>query len=175
MLVLLAISFLSLLAPKVQAVGNAMVMHHCPYPLWCARVRGYFKDDQTPAADRPAPVWMGGDPGQPFVYPFGILPPLTPMTIMCTRDPSVPKPLVTQLEFAWEPNPIVGGPPRVWWDVSNVEGHPFINEGFQYSVEASSADPFDKCISGGCPPGSINCQGAYDHPTDDVVSTSPII
>ena len=102
------------------------------------------------------------------------------LTIMCTRDPTVANPRVTQLEFYWEPNPTVsnptvGGPPRVWWDVSNLKGHPFIDEGFQYSMDVTTPyTPFDNCVPGGCEPGAQTCQSVYDYPADDVVSTHAI-
>ena len=180
MLQLLIVCLFGLLAPLVRTTGSAMVIHHCDYPLWCARVQGYLKDDPTPSEQREKPHWMAGAKRQPLVYPFYAKGPLTSLTIMCTRDPNVLNPRVTQLEFYWEPNPIVsnptvGGPPRVWWDVSNVEGHPFIDEGFQYSMDLQTPyAPFDKCIPGGCPPGVQTCQGVYDYPTDDVVSTHTI-
>ena len=28
-----------------SAVGNAILIHHCDFPVWCARVRGYFPSD----------------------------------------------------------------------------------------------------------------------------------
>ena len=117
----------------------------------------------------------------PLIWPYDAMNALTPMTIMCTNvDPDVGGHInVTQLEFAWEPqlwitHPVIGGPARVWFDVSNVEGRPFLDGGIMYSVYGNNDDPFDKCTGGGCAPGQESCDGVYDYPADDVVSTSDL-
>ena len=100
------------------------------------------------------------------------MPPRTPMNIQCTRDHTAANIQATQVEWSWDPSPDVGGPPRVWWDVSNVAGRPFIDEGLVYAVgDQNAAAAFVTCTSGRCGPGEETCEQIYDYPTEDVVST----
>ena len=69
-----------------------------------------------------------------------------------------PQPLITQFEYT------VGspGPPAnmVWYDISNINGYPFVNGG----VKMTSSDG---SVNVACPKGVQFCQAAYNAPHDD--------
>ena len=145
--------------PTAHATGSAIVTHYCPYTVYCAKVDGYTNGDPS----LPSVQWSVLPSNTPLSWNFGETTPLLGVSIQCTRDPPASKSSVTQLEFSWDPNL----DHRVWFDVSNVEGHPFVNEGFQMKVEAPKTDIFVTCMGASCPAGADDCQGVYDHAKDD--------
>jgi hypothetical protein len=175
--------FLASLFSTTQAatVGNAIVLHRCPYPVYCSPLRGYAKDDPTPPELRDKPNFKLLPPRTPIALPFNIRG-MIPMTIMCTRDPNAndKNPLVTQLEWKYESPSSVGGPDRIWIDASLVAGRPFINEGLQLNMKAETFainggdNGFwkDSCRRANCPAGQWNCGGIYNFDNDDHVSSS---
>jgi hypothetical protein len=82
----------------------------------------------------------------------------------CTRDPNASPILVTQLEWTWEP-----GQGKVYFDVSNVAGSPFVDEGFMlHSVDAK--DPgktLNRCFDAWCDKNDVSCNQSYQVWNDD--------
>ncbi|KIX99042.1 uncharacterized protein Z520_05503 [Fonsecaea multimorphosa CBS 102226] len=144
--------------------ARADVVHNCPYQVWCAIVEGYQPDDPTPQSDRPAVAWVNQAAGQLLTSYFGDYPQDTGIAMMCTRDPTATTPLVTQLEYAWEQSEN-----QTYFDVSNVAGAPFVDEGFRMDVD----DPEDpnltlpSCHGAYCGPGDTNCNDMYEKSNDD--------
>ena len=70
----------------------------------------------------------------------------------------LPQPNITQFEYT------VGspGPPgkHVWYDISNINGYPFVNGG----VKMTSSDG---SVNVACPKDVLYCQSAYNAPHDD--------
>jgi len=70
----------------------------------------------------------------------------------------LPQPNVTQFEYT------VGspGPPAnmVWYDISNINGYPFVNGGLKMTSS-------DGSVNVACPAGVEYCQSAYNAPHDD--------
>ncbi|OAP63809.1 hypothetical protein AYL99_03036 [Fonsecaea erecta] len=144
--------------------ARADVVHNCPYAVWCAIVVGYQPDDPTPQPTRPAVTWVNQPAGALLTSYFLDYPPDTGVAMMCTRDPSATTPLVTQLEYAWEQDE-----GQTYFDVSNVAGAPFVNEGFRMDVD----DPEDptlalrSCHGASCAPGDTTCNDVYEKSNDD--------
>ena len=70
----------------------------------------------------------------------------------------LPQPNITQFEYT------VGspGPPSnmVWYDISNINGYPFVNGGLKMTSS-------DGTVNVACPAGVQYCQSAYNAPHDD--------
>jgi hypothetical protein len=159
-LTLLLVTLMALMAP-VQAVGTATVTHFCPYTVYCARVFGCTADDPTcPSRD-----WQPLPKGYALTWKYDVKPKKTPLTIQCTRNTSVVKPLVTQLEFSWDPDFKRN---RIWFDASAVEGRPFLNEGLTLRTNGARNPPFDgSCRGVVCQSGDANCPGICQYSQDD--------
>jgi hypothetical protein len=81
------------------------------------------------------------------------------------QEPQRDKPLVTQLEFSWDPD---FKPDRVWFDASVVDGRPFLNEGLTLRTDGARNPPFqNSCHGAVCQPGDATCPGFYNVHNDD--------
>lgn len=157
----LLFALLCSLANLVEA-GRAEVVHQCKYPVWCAVVAGYAPNDPTPQNQRPPVVWVPQPAGKVIVDQFNTHPVDTGMALMCTRDPSAEKPAVTQLEYTWRPDQSM-----TYFDVSNVEGNPFGDEGFRMDVYDPIQPLPTYCYPAVCAPGDQACGQIYNKWDDD--------
>lgn len=142
--------------------AHAEVVHDCPYDVSCATVVGYDPDDDTPVDQRPGVSWVKQPRGQVLTSNFADHPPDTGIALMCSRDPNDSKPLVTQLEYTW-----MQDEGKTYFDVSNVEGQPFINEGFGMALNDPETPLLDTCYGAHCAAGDSNCNQVYQKSTDD--------
>jgi len=64
---------------------------------------------------------------------------------------------ITQFEYTYQPGS------AVWYDISNINGYPFVDGGMDLSpsVEAQAS-----CEKLSCPPGAQPCDDAYNNPDD---------
>lgn len=152
------------LVQLIQAVGTATVTHYCPFTVYCACVIGFDVGDSTPQTNRPTVEWIEVSASQSFTWQYDVQPLHTALSIQCTRNPNGSKPKVTQLEFAWRPDQ---SPSRIWFDVSNIEGEPFVHEGIRLRTSGQQTEFWDTCMGSTCTPGDSYCGGIYDHPNDD--------
>jgi hypothetical protein len=88
--------------------------------------------------------------------------------MMCSRRTpdstgSISNAQVLQLEWSWEPD---AG--KTWFDVSNVAGRPFVNEGLTLYVSEERTEASNTCAGRTCAPGDGNCGEFYEGATDDV-------
>lgn len=143
-------------------LAQAEVIHNCPYPVYCAVVVGYGLDDRTPQEERPSVEWKITNPGQLITDSYHSHDVDTGVTLMCTRDPTVAKPVVTQLEYTWRPD--LG---QTFFDLSNVEGNPFGDEGFAMTFFDPETPLFDNCSGAYCAPGQEDCEKIYNKWDDD--------
>lgn len=143
-------------------VAQAEVVHNCPYPVYCATVVGYQPDDLTPQEQRPAVTWHLTSPEQVITDSFLSHDVNTGVALMCTRDPTAVKPMVTQMEYTWRPD--LG---QTFFDLSNVEGNPFGNEGFAMTLWDPSTIMLDNCSGAYCAPGQADCAKIYNKWDDD--------
>ncbi|KAL2406468.1 hypothetical protein ABEF93_006700 [Exophiala dermatitidis] len=142
--------------------AGAEVANNCPVSIWCAIVMGYDPTDQTPVNERLAVSWVSQNPGQVLSSNFADHAQNTSMAMMCTRDPGANKPLVTQLEYTWMRD--LG---QTYFDVSNVEGEPFADEGFIMTVKDPKTPLFNTCYGAHCEAGDTSCNQVYEKSTDD--------
>lgn len=159
-IVLLAIIFSQ--GSLVQAGGRAEIVHQCSYAVWCAVVSGYQPNDPTPQDQRPPVHWVEQPAGKIIVDYFTAHPVNTGMALMCTREPTAQKPAVTQLEYTWRPDQNM-----TYFDVSNVEGDPFVYEGFRMDVHEPLQPPGPACYPAHCAPGDKACGQIYNKWDDD--------
>ncbi|KAJ9615869.1 hypothetical protein H2200_001946 [Cladophialophora chaetospira] len=142
--------------------GSANLIHYCPYNVYCSTVVGCAPG--TPAAKCPGAKFNQLAMGTNITVPFQKNPSGTGVTIMCTRDPSAGNPLVTQLEWTWEQ-----GQGKTYFDISNVAGHPFVDEGFILHA-IDKKDPkqtLNNCHDIFCKKGDLACNEAYEKWDDD--------
>lgn len=142
--------------------GRAELVHHCSYPVWCAVVIGFKPDDPTPQEQRPVVNWIPQPADKPIIDEFAVHPANTGISLMCTREPKAHKPLVTQLEYTWRPD--LG---QTYFDVSNVEGDPFVDEGFRMVVNDPIKPLNASCFGAYCAPGDRKCGEVYNKWNDD--------
>ncbi|KAK5052730.1 hypothetical protein LTR84_002596 [Exophiala bonariae] len=145
-----------------DAGGRAEIVHQCSYPVWCAVVKGFKPDDPTPQDQRPPVQWIPQPAGQVIIDYFTAHPIDTGMALMCTRDPAATKPAVTQLEYTWRPDLDM-----TFFDASNVEGTPFLNEGFRMDVHEPLQPQGPACYPAHCAPGDKICGEIYNKWNDD--------
>jgi len=154
--------FLFICRYGVIGAGRAEVMHYCNYQVWCAVVTRYEPNDPTPLNQRPPVKWIPQPAGQVIVDGYDSHPIDQGVAIMCTRDPTALKPLVTQLEYTWRPDE-----EKTYFDVSNVEGAPFLNEGFRVLVNDEIKPLVETCYGAYCAPGDRSCIQVYNKANDD--------
>ncbi|KEF59209.1 uncharacterized protein A1O9_04053 [Exophiala aquamarina CBS 119918] len=142
--------------------GRAELVHQCNYPVWCAVVVGFEPNDTTPLGLRPLVNWTPQPAGQVIVDEYATHPPDTGVAIMCTREPKAMKPLVTQLEYTWRPDQ-----QKTYFDVSNVEGAPFVENGFRMVLNDKVKPLNASCFGAYCAPGDQHCAEVYDKSDDD--------
>lgn len=164
LLVYLFALFFALLCKSGSLVeaGRAEVVHQCNYPVWCAVVAGFHPDDPTPQESRPAVNWIRQPAGKVIIDQFAAHPIDTGMALMCTTDPAAEKPMVTQLEYTWRPDRSI-----TYFDVSNVEGNPFVDEGFRMDVYDPIIPLLASCYPANCAPGDKACGQVYNKWNDD--------
>ncbi|RVX69963.1 hypothetical protein B0A52_05798 [Exophiala mesophila] len=161
------VAFLSSLGPALVHAGDsdlaqAELIHNCPYPVYCATVVGYHPDDLTPQEDRPGVAWHLTSPQQAITDSFHSHDVDTGVALMCTRDPTSVKPMVTQMEYTWRPD--LG---QTFFDLSNVEGNPFGKEGFAMTLWDPSTVMVGDCSGAYCAPGQEDCAEIYNKWNDD--------
>lgn len=141
------------------------MVHNCPYPVWCAVVVGYEPTDKTPLDQRPPVNWIAQPAGQVLTSYFADHPENTGMALMCTREPTSDTssaPTVTQLEYTWRPDLS-----QTFFDVSNVAGDPFVNEGFVMTVNDPKTPLLNTCYGAHCAAGDANCSQVSEKSDDD--------
>lgn len=146
----------------VVGAGRAELVHNCNYPVWCAVVAGFEPDDPTPLNQRTPVNWIPQPAGQVIVDDYTTHPQGTGVSIMCTREPQAMKPLVTQLEYTWRPDL-----QKTYFDVSNVEGDPFVYEGFRMVLNDKVKPLNASCYGAYCAPGDQHCAQVYNKWDDD--------
>ncbi|OCT48803.1 hypothetical protein CLCR_05175 [Cladophialophora carrionii] len=145
------------------AFGTANVWQWCKNSdVYCATVKGCGPG--TAPGQCPGVHWDKLEHGRNITVDFDGYPSGTGMTIMCTRDPNASPIRVTQLEWTWEQ-----GQGKVYYDVSNVAGTPFVDEAFMlHSVDAK--DPgktLNRCFDAWCDKNDVSCNQVYEVWNDD--------
>ena len=115
---LAALGALAMLTSQALA-GTARVNNFCQgYDVWCAAVQGAIAANPNPGTD-----WEKLAYGQSLERTFSL--DNVGFSIKCTKNQyETPAIKVTQLEYTWNPS---ASPPKLWYDVSNVDGHRFVD------------------------------------------------
>ena len=133
--------------------AQAVVVNSCNRSLWYASV-----DDKSPPA---AELLPGSTFRETFrVYPGSPLPGGIPpggISIKVSEDPSWESDdsPILQFEYTYDP-----ATQEVWYDLSNVNGDPFLRDGF--TLQPTSPD----CTTITCAPGEETCHDAFTYPTE---------
>ena len=130
-------------APSVMALGAASVVNNCGTPIYYASVsQGQSGSMQEIDGSYTEQYGQPGD---------GVSIKLAP-----SDDLSGP---VSQFELT------VSGS-SIFWDLSNINGYPFSQDGMQVvpSMQHDPANP--TCIPVTCPAGETTCSAAYNDPDD---------
>ncbi|EXJ56659.1 hypothetical protein A1O7_07003 [Cladophialophora yegresii CBS 114405] len=146
-----------------DAYGTANVWQWCKNSdVYCATVQGCAPG--TAPGQCPGVQWHKLDHGGNITVKFDDRPSGTGITIMCTRDLNASPIRVTQLEWTWEQ-----GQGLVYFDVSNVAGTPFVDEGFLlHSFDARDLDKTkNRCFDAWCDKNDASCNGVYEVWNDD--------
>lgn len=145
LIVLLAVS-------HAQDPGQAVVVNSCNRSLWYASVA----ISEPPASE----LLPGSTYRETFrVYPGPPLPGDIPpggISIKISEDPlwETDNGSILQFEYTYDPVRHI-----VWYDLSNVNGDPFLKDGFMLRGESPD------CTTILCAPGEDTCHDAYTYPT----------
>jgi len=130
------------LAPAALAVGSARVVNNCEGTVYYASVSQGVASSMKPL------------PAEGFSEAYTML----NNGISIKLAPTVTSP-VTQFEFTWSDG-------RVSYDISNIDGNPFANQGMSLMPSMIGASGFPTCQPVNCPAGQSTCEAAYNQPDD---------
>jgi len=136
-----ALALLSL-APTALAVGSARVVNNCGGTVYYASVA-------QGVASSMKPLPAGGFSEAYTQSNVGISIKIAPTATSA----------VTQFEFTWSDG-------QVAYDISNIDGNPFANQGMSLTPSMIGASGFPTCQTVNCPAGQSQCSAAYNQPDD---------
>lgn len=137
----LAASLLTLL-PTVLAAGTARVVNNCGTDVWYASVA-----QSVHASMQKLPP--GGYSESFSKANVGVS-----IKLAATQGGAV-----TQFEFTWDS-------PTVAYDISNIDGNPFAQQGMSLVPSMVGAAGYPSCVVVDCPAGQDRCDAAYNLPDD---------
>ena len=137
------------LAPSAFAIGNANVVNNCGIPVYFASVAQSVHSD------------MSELPSSGYSEAYSL--PNVGVSIKLSPNESGS---VTQFEFTWADGSIN-------YDISNINGNPFMEGGMALSPSMAGADGYPTCQIVSCPAGVETCSAAYNMPDDTRTMVCP--
>lgn len=154
LMVLLSFLLWSLLITSVNA-NSVQAVNRCSSTVYCAIVKGCPQGQICAGAS-----WRSIGPGQSISSSSNEWSDNTGMTIMCGRSNNPSK--VSQVE--WTSRNVDG---KVHFDLSNVDGAVFANEGMTMYVDQPRTNSLPTCYGAVCSPGQIPCPYIYNVDYED--------
>ena len=130
------------LTPAALAVGSAHVVNNCGGTVYYASVsQGVASSMKALPAGGYSEAYTKSNVG-----------------ISIKLAPTATSP-VTQFKFTWSAG-------QVAYDISNIDGNPFADQGMSLTPSMIDASGFPTCQPVNCPAGQSTCEAAYNQPDD---------
>jgi len=127
----------------IQAKNVAVVINHCSAPVYLWSV-----------GDTSSEMFTVAPHGMPYYEQFQTRE-YGGQVIKIATDPNEEN--ITQFEYTYQPSM------AVWYDLSNINGHPFTEGGMNLAPNIGAEA---SCQTLSCPPGVQPCDDAYNNPDD---------
>lgn len=133
------------LAPSALAVGSAIVVNNCDFPVYYASVGpGYGSAMKA--------IEPNGKYTETYSQPnSGISIKLAPVAVLEGQ--------ISQFEFTWAAG-------KIFYDLSNINGYPFAVDGMELVPSMADNSANSACVPVNCPAGQAICTAAYNAPDD---------